>query len=227
MGGTDVPGRRVRISGTPLLDSRFAARRCRCLYRRLGVRYVYLVASIGALALVLITPATAAFFDFVWAHGSVADWGRTVVFALLWMALLAMFIEMLIARSALPLIDWVREGRPAKGADAAWNAALIRMPRAVRLATALAVVGALVPTYYALAQVEKTRAGWIAAAFLAVAAFIVITAAALYYLLGRQMLAPVVKDVSSRREWRFGMPTNTVVVVESSTAGRRAAHGPR
>jgi hypothetical protein len=184
------------MTGTGVPDKRHRAHRCaRRLYRRLGVRYVYLVVSVGPLAVILVTPAAAAFFDFVWVRASVDDWSRTVAFAIPWMALVAVLAETLAARSALPLIDWVWDAEGGTDARAALTSAMIRMPRALRLGTTLVAVGAFVPTYYAAVQAGETGLGLIAAAFLAIAAFTVIGGTSIYYLLSRPMLAPVMADV--------------------------------
>jgi hypothetical protein len=183
------------MSGTDVRDKRRRAhRRSRCLYRRLGVRYVYLVVSAGPLAVLLVTPAVVAFFDFVWVGASVGDWARTVAFAAPWMALVAVVAELLTARSALPLIDWAWQAEPGTDARAALRAAKTRLPRALRLCTAIVVLGAFVPTYLAAAQAGNAEIGLIAAAFLSLAAFTVVAATSLYYV-SRPMLAPVMADV--------------------------------
>jgi signal transduction histidine kinase len=177
------------------------------VYKRAGAHYVYLLLSVGAASILGLTVAATALLAFPYLGGSPQAFGRALRFALPWMAFVALCAELVNLRLARPLIRWLQGSRCSRGAVAAWEAAVIGMPRAVVIGTAVVVIGAVPAEIYGLHQLHAGSVGTGIAAATAVTLFI-IAGGSLHYLLWERWLTPVVADVADHLPEDFQAPAS-------------------
>lgn len=185
------------MSGTQVPDSARTAGPDERAGRGPRVRYVYLLAAMGPLSVVILTPAAAAFFELGCARATLEAWRRTLAFAVPLMGLVAAVTAALNAWAAVPLVNWMRSGRPADEASSAARAVLSRMPRAVVLGSDLVLITALASTCYGLVQIGETGPEWIVAG-LAATTLLVLTGAVLHYLAWHRLLRPVTAELAAQ-----------------------------
>jgi class 3 adenylate cyclase len=174
------------------------------LYRRLGASYFLLFAVFEVVSATVVCFGTMGLFS-LYVEMSTEEFWRIAPFAegFVLIALAYSFVKSkLLIR---PLIDWVRAGRPTKGAGVAWKTA-VSFPRQFVARTGLVpfvLVALPVAVYFTLEfEFPFYSAGIIFAGTMVAVAY----AAILHFFAAEAFLRPILTDIAERLPEEFGPP---------------------
>jgi adenylate cyclase len=174
------------------------------LYRRLGTGYFWLFVAFETISASVITLATVGLFHLYEPMDSETFW-RVTLFAELWVLVALAYTFVKSKLLIRPLIEWLRAGRPATGAERAWATA-VAFPRVFVERTGVvpfALVAVPVAVYFTIDLDLPLYSGAIILGGTTVA---VAYAAILHFFAAEAFLRPILTDIAERLPDDFGPP---------------------
>jgi adenylate cyclase len=174
------------------------------LYRRLGASYFWLFAAFEVTSASLICLATIGLFS-LYEEMTAEEFWRVWVFSDAWVVIALAYSFVKSHKLARPLIDWVREGGPAAGAEQAWRTAVTLPRRFVEMTGVIPFVLVAIPVSI-FVTLEFDLPLYSTIVVLAATTVAVAYAAILHFFAAEAFLRPILAEITSKLPDGFAAP---------------------